>query len=117
MLIELWRTEPSGPYSMTTCAICGDDFKLGTVYARIVADGGDDLGEMCSACLDHLSRRKSEGERPAVNWPARDWPTLEDLKQARQRHPELMSELDVDGYTDDEYMDAVVLWRMERERV
>ena len=106
MLIELWRTEAQPLYSMTCCGICGNDFELGSVYPMIAGDRGVDLGEMCSTCLDYLNRRKQDAEDPALgNWPARDWPTVEDLEEARRRYPEPVQEDD----------DVVIVWRMERE--
>lgn len=106
MLIELWRTEAQPPYSETVCAICGNGVELGTVYAVAASDQGQDLGEMCPTCLDYLNRRKADPENPdRGNWPARDWPTVADLEEARRRYPEPASEDD----------DNIVVWRMERE--
>lgn len=109
MLIELWRTEAQPLYSNTCCAVCGNDFNLGTVYPMVAGDQGQDLGEMCLTCLDYLNRRKNDAEDWWVreNWPARDWPTVEDLEEARRRYPEPIPEND----------DNIVVWRMERERV
>jgi hypothetical protein len=108
MLIELWRQEENAFYSMTCCAICGDDFELGSVYVMVSGDRGQDLGEMCPTCLDYLNRRKADGQDPARgNRPSRDWPTVKDLEEARRRYPEPIPE--------DE--DDIVVWRMERERV
>lgn len=108
MLIELWRKEEDLGYSRTVCAVCGNDFGLGSVYPMIAGDQGQDLGEMCLTCLDYLNRRKNDGEDPTFgNWPARDWPTVEDLEDARRRYPEPIPEGD----------DNVIVWRMEMEKL
>lgn len=107
MLIELWRIEDQPLYTMTCCAICGDDFELGSVYVQVSGDRGEDLGEMCPTCLDYLNRRKADAQDPARgNWPSRDWPTVKDLKEARRRYPEPIPDDD----------DNIVVWKMEREK-
>ncbi len=78
---------------------------------------------MCLMCLDYLNRRKVDPEDPTFdNWPARDWPTLEDLEGLRRRYPEPMfgtrEELKAaatDFDTEDEFIQASFVWRMERE--
>ncbi len=125
MLIELWRKMVAEDYRSTCCVICGNDFELGSVYPVVAGDQGQELMEMCLTCLDYLNRRKVDPEDPTFdNWPARDWPTLEDLEDARRRYPEPMFETyeemltacpDFD--TEDEILAAQIVWRMERERV
>ncbi len=80
---------------------------------------------MCPTCLDYLNRRKNDDEDPTLgNWPARDWPTLEDLEDARRRYPEPIFEtMDdlvaaaVDFEADARLTEQTVIWRMKRERV
>ncbi len=108
MLIELWRKEPEIGYSATCCAVCGNDFELGSVYPMIAGDQGEELGEMCPTCLDYLNRRKEDAADPTLgNWPARDWPTVEDLEEARRRYPEPATEDDHN----------IIVWRMKREKL
>lgn len=123
MLIELWRKETAEDYSITTCAICGDDFDRGSVFPVIFADQGEDLGEMCPTCLGYLNRRKVDAENPIRrgNQPACDWPTLEALEEARRRYPTAMFETSedllaaADGPQGEEkvYADTIV-WEMVR---
>lgn len=125
MLIELWRKDPTVGYSGCCCVICGNDFELGSVYAVAHGDRGQELGEMCPTCLDYLDRRRNAPEEPRAreNWPAREWPTLEDLQEARGRYPFPISEADEDfvaaGDGDEEadrrLGEKIVLWRMEWE--
>lgn len=125
MLIELWRKEVATSYSSTCCAICGNDFELGSVYPMVSSDSGHDLGEMCPVCLDYLNRRKGAPEDPrTTNWPSRDWPTVEDLEEARRRYPFPMFETEddlvaaaVDEEADWKLVQDCRVWRMERERV
>ena len=78
---------------------------------------------MCLVCLDYLNRRKGHADDPTFsNWPARDWPSLEDLEEARPLHTEPMfadrGELEAAarGFeAQDEIYAASVVWRMERE--
>ncbi len=123
MLIELWRKMVAEDYRSTVCAICGNDFELGSVYPVAAGDQGQELREMCPTCLDYLNRRKVDSKDPTLeNWPARDWPTLEDLEGLRRRYPEPMFETheemmaacpDVD--TEEEFIQASIVWKMERE--
>jgi hypothetical protein len=74
----------------------------------VAGDHGEDLGEMCPTCLEYLNQRKVDADNPdRGNWPARGWPTVEDLEEARRRYPAPIPE--------DE--DDIVVWRLERERV
>ena len=123
MLIELWRkvlgTDPWG----ACCGICGNDFDRGSVFPGAFTDRGESLGEACPACLDYLNRRKGDAEDPTLdNWPARDWPTVADLEEARRRYPEAMfadsaayeaSVVPFEG--EEEVADASIVWKMERE--
>jgi hypothetical protein len=126
MLIELCRKVLADDYNVCCCAICGNDFDRGSVFAVASTDDGGDMGEVCPTCLDYLSRRKNDADdwRVRENWPAREWPTLEDLQDARRRYPEPM-------FTDDDAMTAATggdpevedgilqssfIWRMEPER-
>jgi hypothetical protein len=126
MLIALWRRVLASDYSTTTCAICGNDFDRGNVFSVVFGDGGQELGEMCPTCLDYLNRRKEDAEDPTMdNWPARYWPTLEDLQEARRRYPEPMF-ADNDAYDagsgydperEDELLQSSFIWRMKPEKV
>jgi hypothetical protein len=85
------------------------------------------IGEMCPPCLDYLNRRKRDasdptgGPVPSGNWPAREWPTVEDLEEARRRYPEAMfpddaPEAVAPGWaTRDVIYEESVIWKMERE--
>ncbi len=126
MLIELWRKVLATDESCTCCGICGNDFDRGNVFAVAHTDTGGEMGEMCSTCLDYLSKRKNDPEdcRVRENWPAREWPTLEDLEEARRRYPEPMFADDTayqeaagyDPDTEDELLQASFIWRMEQEK-
>ena len=128
MRIELWRKVLATDYSRTHCAVCGNDFERGTVFAVASADDGGMIGEMCPPCLDYLNRRKRDasdptgGPVPSGNWPAREWPTVEDLEEARRRYPEAMFPDDAaydvaapDQDAEEEVMQASWIWTMERE--
>ena len=124
MLVELWRKVLATDYTRTCCGVCGNDFDRGSDFPVAISDNGTELGEMCPVCLDYLNRRKEDAEDPTLaNWPARDWPSLEDLREARRRYPEAMfsglgefkaAAPDLDAK--DEAYAASVVWRMERER-
>ncbi len=91
MRIELWRKFIGTDYLTTCCAVCGNDFARGDVYPVAMDDKEGGLGEMCLVCLDYLNARKHGGDDPTLdNWPAREWPTLGDLEEARRRCPEPM---------------------------
>ncbi len=123
MLIELWRKVIATDYTNTCCAVCGNDFDRGSVFSVAFGDRGDELGEMCPVCLDYLNRRKVDADDPTLgNWPARGWPSLEDLEDARRRYPEAMyasrgdfDEAAKDLYAEDEIYDTSVVWGMKRE--
>ena len=124
MLIELWRKVLATDYSITCCAVCGNDFNRGSVFPVAASDGGDELGEMCPVCLDYLNRRKEDADDPTLgNWPARGWPTPRDLEEARGRYPEAMFPDDAAleeaaGYDPDaenEFLRASMIWTMKRE--
>ncbi len=125
MLIELWRKETVEQYSVTPCVICGNDFELGSVFPMVYGDRGQELGEMCPVCLDYLDRRRADVDDPTLgNWPARNWPTLKDLEEARRRFPEPMFETSddmcafaVDFEADERLTRETILWPMEREKV
>ena len=78
---------------------------------------------MCLVCLDYLNQRKEDEDDPTFgNWPARGWPSLEDLEEARRLHPDPMfadrGELEAaaTGFeAQDEIYDASVVWGMKRE--
>lgn len=126
MLIELWRRVLASDYSTTTCAVCGNDFDRGSVFPVVFGDQGQELGEMCPTCLEYLSRRRDDPERPTLeNWPARDWPTVEDLEEARRRYPEPMF-ADAGAYEagcnysperEDELLQSSFIRRMKPEKV
>ncbi len=118
MLIELWRKVLADDYAHTCCGICGNDFDRGTVFPVAFGDHGDELGEVCLVCLDYLSRRKEDADDPTRG----NWPSLENLLEARRRYPEPMyashSELKAaatDWDAEDEVYDASVVWRMQHE--
>lgn len=123
MLIELWRKVLATDYAHTCCGICGNDFDRGSVFPVAMTGRGESLGEACPVCLDYLNRRKEAAEDPTLdNWPARDWPSLEDLEEARRRYPEAMFpdsatyEATVPPFEgEEEVAEASVVWRMERE--
>ena len=124
MLIELWRKVMATDYSSACCAICGNDLDRGSVFAVARTDDGGDMGEICPVCLDYLNRRKDDPEDPTLgNWPAREWPSLEDLKEARRRCPKPMFADEaafnaaIGGDTDkeDELLQSSFIWRMEPE--
>ncbi len=121
MLIELWRKVVATDYTNACCAICGNDFDRGTVFPVAFGDQGDELGEMCTPCLDYLNRRKVDADDPTFgNWPARDWPTLEDLEELRRRYPKAMyaSREEVKALSweaEEDALAASIVWRMERE--
>ena len=91
-------------------------------------DNAESIGEMCCPCLDYVNRRKHDGGDPTGgpapwgNWPAREWPTLADLEEARRRYPEAMFADDAahdaaapDWDAQTEVVEASMVWRMERE--
>ena len=125
MLIELWRKMVAEDYRITCCVICGNDFELGSVYPVVAGDQGQELMEMCLTCLDYLNRRKEDTEdSTAGNWPARGWPTLEDLAEARRRYPSPLFETRgdlvaaaVDFEADERITRETIIWSMERETV
>src|SRR5215210_7169093 len=91
MLIELWRKVLATDHSITSCGICGNDFDRGTVFPMAFTDNAETIGEMCPPCLDYVNRRKRDASDPTLEfWPAREWPALEDLEEARRRYPEAM---------------------------
>ena len=123
MLIELWRKVLATDYSRTHCGICGNDFDRGTVFPVAFTDGRASIGEMCPVCLDYVNRRKQDADDPTRdNWPARGWPTLEDLEAARRRYPAPMfpdaaayavAAPDLDA--EQEMLQSSMIWTMERE--
>ncbi|MBA2783735.1 MAG: hypothetical protein H0T74_12605 [Rubrobacteraceae bacterium] len=125
MLIELWRKTVATSYSITSCAICGNDFDLGTVYPVVAGDQGQELGEMCPTCLDYLNSRKADAENSTSgNWPAREWPAREDLEEARRRFPSAIFETDADHFAaavDQDAEDRIyrqsVIWSMAPETI
>ena len=72
MLIEMWRKVVGEDYQSTCCAICGNDFDRGNVFPVAFSDHGDELGEMCSECLDYLNRRKLDAEDPTLETGRRE---------------------------------------------
>ena len=99
-----------------------------SVFAVAFADDGGTIGEMCPVCLDYLNRRKHDSDDPTGgpvpwgNWPAREWPTVEDLEEARMRYPEAMFPDDAayaaaapDPDAEEEVLRASWIWTMERE--
>src|SRR5215212_2859604 len=125
MLIELWRRVLAEDYTTCSCGICGNDFDRGNVFPVAAADDGAELGEICPVCLEYLNRRKEDGDDPTMgNWPAYEWPTPQDLEEARRRYPEPMfanaAELKAsftDGEEEQEAYEASVVWAMEPERI
>jgi hypothetical protein len=122
MLIDFWRKVVATDYNIASCAVCGNDFDRGVVFPVALSDRGDELGEMCCVCLDYLNQRTADVEAPTVgNWPARGWPSLEDLEEARRRYPEAMyaSRADLeaaitDQPTEERIYNESVVWGMER---
>ena len=99
-----------------------------SVFAVAFADDGGTIGEMCPVCLDYLNRRKVDAEDPTGgpapwgNWPAREWPTVEDLEEARMRYPEAMFpdaaafNAAAPGFEEQEdVVEASMIWTMQRE--
>ncbi len=126
MLIELWRKVLATDPGREVCGICGNDFGRGAVFAMASADDGAEMGAMCPTCLDYLSRRKNDADdwRVRQNWPAREWPTLEDLEEARSRYPEamfadeaaMMTVTGEDPDAEEELLQSSFIWRMVPER-
>lgn len=125
MIIELWRKVVATEYSIPCCAICGNDFNRGSVSAVAKHDDGGEMGDVCPTCLDYLNRRKQNAEDPTLgNWPARTWPSLEDLEEARRRYPfPLFATTDdllaaaTDRDADEKIYTASVVWRVAPESV
>jgi hypothetical protein len=123
VLIEITRKLVAEDASMDVCAICGNDFELESVHAVASGDKGEEVGPMCPTCLGYLNRRKGDAEDPALrNWPARGWPSVEVLEEARLRHPEPMFGTGddllaaaTDRAADDSIYAASVVWGMDRE--
>ena len=123
MLIELHRRLAGNEPAADSCVICGNDFDLGSVYAVAAGDQGQQMGAMCPVCLEYLNRRKEGAEDPTLgNWPARGWPTTQDLERFRRRYPEAMFDTEddllaaaADRAADARIYAATVVWRMERE--
>jgi hypothetical protein len=126
MRIELWRKFIGTSYNTTCCAVCGNDTgDLGSVFpvAGGDSDGDGEFKEMCLVCLDYLNARKHDGDDPTLdNWPAREWPTLGDLEEARRRYPEPMfpdraalEEAAPGMGAEEEFIQASMIWRMEPE--
>jgi hypothetical protein len=40
MLVEVWREVEGEDYSTTCCAVCGNNFDLGSVFAVALSDRG-----------------------------------------------------------------------------
>ena len=129
MQIELWRKVLATEHARELCGVCGNEFVRGSVFPVAFTDNGENIGEMCPPCLDYLNRRKRDASDPRAgsvpwgNWPARGWPTVDDLEGARRRYPEAMFADDAafvaaaPGFDEqEEVAEASVLWRMERER-
>jgi hypothetical protein len=126
MLIELWRKVLATDHEILLCGLCGNDNDRGVVFAVAKTDDGYEMGELCDVCLGYLARRKVDPDDPTLgNWPARGWPTLADLEEARRRYPEPMfadadafqAACDYDPNKEDEFLQASVIWRMEPEKV
>lgn len=122
MIIDLTRKLVATDPSIDSCAICGNDFDLGSVYAVATGDQNEDIGVLCPTCLEYLNRRKEDAKDPTMeNWPAYGWPTPEFLEEARRRHPEPMFDAGGDLTTaaadpaaDARIYEASVVWSMER---
>jgi hypothetical protein len=123
MRIVLWRKVLATDYSHTSCGICGNDFDRGTVFPVAFTDNRESIGEMCPPCLDYVNRRKQDAGDPTLeNWPAREWPRLEDLEEARRRYPEAMfpdhAALDAAASapdTEQVVLQSSFVWSVERE--
>jgi hypothetical protein len=123
VLIELMRKAVATDARIDNCAICGNDFNLGSVHAMASTDEGYVIGPMCPTCLGYLNERKEKGdERASSNWPGRGWPTTDVLEEARRRYPEPMFDTadDLlaaakDPAEDERICKASVVWAMKRE--
>jgi hypothetical protein len=123
VLIELWRKVVAIDYSITMCGVCGTAHDRGNVFPVAFTDGGSELGEVCLVCLDYLNRRKNDADNPTLGTrPARDWPSLEDLQEARRRYPKPMFADDTEleaAAGDMDAQDAIyarsVVWGAKRE--
>jgi hypothetical protein len=121
VLIDLKRKVVATDPQIDSCAICGNDFELGSVYLVAYNDEGDWMEPMCLTCLEYLNRRKVEEEgRARDNWPARGWPTLEDLRETLERYAEPMFQAGdnrlaaaPDFAAEDEIYESFVVWRMK----
>ena len=125
MQIELWRKVLATEHARELCGVCGNEFVRGSVFPVAFTDNGENIGEMCPPCLDYLNRRKEDAENPTRgNWPAREWPTLEDLEEARRRYPQAMFP-DGDAYDaaapdlneEQGVLQSSFIWTMKRGRV
>lgn len=86
MLVELWRRMLNEDPADATCGICGNNFAKGNVFAIALTDDASEVGPVCPVCLDYLNARASDvGASVAV-----DWPSLQDLQDARSQYPEPM---------------------------
>jgi hypothetical protein len=125
MLIELWRKVLPDEPTTCSCGVCGNDFERGSVCAVAATDHGVDMGFLCPVCLEYLNRRKLDAQDPTLgNWPARDWPTIQDLAEALSRYPEPMfanaAELKASFSNSEEELDvydAAIVWRMAPAQV
>lgn len=125
MRIEIWRKFIGTDYESTCCTLCGNDFQRGSVFPMAAGDGRNDgeFKELCLVCLDYLNRRRYDEADPAFdNWPSREWPTVEDVEEARRRYPEPMfadreafEAVVPDKGVEDEYIRASMIWTMEPE--
>jgi hypothetical protein len=123
LLIELWRKVLATDYSGTCCGVCGNDFRVGSVFPVAFTDRRESLGEVCPVCLGYLNRRKEDEDDPTLgNWPACEWPTPDDLEEARGRYPGAMFP-DSDAYdaaapdwdAQQEVAASATVWKMQRE--
>jgi len=64
VLIEITRKLVAADASIDCCAICGNDFNLGSVYAVATADRSEEIRLMCPTRLEYLNRRKEDAEGP-----------------------------------------------------
>ncbi len=78
MYVDLIRVHtPEESAEEVACAVCGERFVLGSVYAMLCTDEDVILGPACPACVEALGRRNRER-----------FPSAEELAAARLRFPE-----------------------------
>ena len=123
-LVELRGKVLANDYVVACCAVCGDDFELGSVFAVACTDNGGEIGEVCPVCLDYPNRRKDDDNPTLGNWPARAGgrrPKASRRRAGATRRPCSPAdcaacEAAAPGWdAQHEILQASMIWKMERE--